>query len=368
MQVSSSILSAVIVLALTVQPTGGDDQPALPMSVATPQGTEIEVTQDTELQLAQNTSSTVSTTSGDEKPLPPVFSKALPQTLAELRQIESHVTNLLPSLKACSVNLRIGQAQGSGVIVSAEGLILTAAHVAGRPGGRVRIVLPDGEELLGQTLGRNRTLDAGMVQINSDRKDWPHCELASMESIKLGDWCIAMGHPGGWDEERGLVTRLGRVIQKTKWYLQTDCELVGGDSGGPLFDMHGRLIGINTRIGEETSFNFHVPISAYHDGWDRLLTGEDYRSHSGAYLGLSGDPRPEGTGLLVTDVYRGTPAEAADIKVGDILMTLQSRQVRDIAQLARLVGEELPGDMVKVEILRDGKPITIDVRLGLRFE
>ena len=132
--------------------------------------------------------------------------------------------------------------------------------------------------------------------------------------------------------------------------------------------MHGRLIGINTRIGEETSFNFHVPISAYHDGWDRLLTGEDYRSHSGAYLGLSGDPRPEGTGLLVTDVYRGTPAEAADIKVGDILMTLQSRQVRDIAQLARLVGEELPGDMVKVEILRDGKPITIDVRLGLRFE
>ena len=368
MQGSSSILSAVIVLVLTVQPTGGDDQPTLPKSLVAPQETELQLTQDAEVQLAQNTSSTVSTTFSNEESLPPVFNKALPQTLAELRQIESRVTSLLPSLKACTVNLRIGQAQGSGVIVSAEGLILTAAHVAGRPGSRVRIVLPDGDELLGQTLGRNRTLDAGMVQINSDRKDWPRCELASMDSIKLGDWCIAMGHPGGWDEERGLVTRLGRVIQKTMWYLQTDCELVGGDSGGPLFDMHGRLIGINTRIGEETSFNFHVPISAYHEGWDRLLTGEDYRSHSGAYLGLSGDPRPAGTGLVVTDVYRGTPAEAADIKVGDILITLQSRQVRDIAQLTRLVGEELPGDVVKVEILRDGKPLTIDVRLGLRFD
>ncbi|MCA9080641.1 MAG: trypsin-like peptidase domain-containing protein [Planctomycetaceae bacterium] len=306
-------------------------------------------------------------TAATEPELPEVFRKALPESIEDLRAMERHVTAMLPKLKACTVNLRVGQAQGSGVIVSADGLVLTAAHVVGRPGRRVRILMPNGDEYLGQSLGRNQTLDAGMVQINSDRKDWPHCELGKFDPIELGDWCLVVGHPGGWDADRGLVSRLGRVIQKTHWYIQTDCELVGGDSGGPLFDMQGRLIGINSRIGEETSFNIHVPISAYNDDWDRLLTGEDFRSHSGAYLGLTGDPDPESGGMKVVEVFRRTPAAEAGIQVGDIIVTFQSKQVRTVQQLAELVGEELAGEAVKIELLRDGKAVTIEVRLGLRI-
>ena len=306
-------------------------------------------------------------TSGVEE-LSSAFRNLVPESLDQLREIEQVTTRLIPQLKECTVNIRVGASQGSGVIVSSDGLILTAAHVVTRPGRRVSIVFQNGDTYRGKVLGRNTTLDAAMVQLESDRTDWPHCELGTMDSFNQGDWCIVLGHPGGYMEERGLVTRLGRVVHKTKWYVQSDCELVGGDSGGPIFDMRGKLIGISTRIGEDTSANFHVPISAYHDGWDRMLASEDYHSHSGAYLGLSGDPVEGGVGLKLTDVYPGTPADVAGLRVGDVVVTVESKRVTDTKQLSELVGEFVPGETVKMEIIRGGKPQTIDVRLGLRFD
>ncbi|MEZ5944444.1 MAG: trypsin-like peptidase domain-containing protein [Planctomycetaceae bacterium] len=312
--------------------------------------------------------STVTTDTSGVEELPTAFRNLVPESLEQLREIEQFTTRLVPQLKECTVNIRVGPSQGSGVIVSSDGLILTAAHVVTRPGRRVSIVFQNGDTYRGKVLGRNTTLDAAMVQLESDRTDWPHCELGTMDSFDQGDWCIVLGHPGGFMEDRGLVTRLGRVVHKTKWYVQSDCELVGGDSGGPIFDMRGKLIGISTRIGEDTSANFHVPISAYHDGWDRMLASEDYHSHSGAYLGLSGDPVEGGVGLKLTDVYPGTPADVAGLRVGDVVVTVESKRVTDTKQLAELVGEFVPGETVKMEIVRNGKPQTIEVRLGLRFD
>jgi serine protease Do len=294
-----------------------------------------------------------------------VFSQALPHTVADLKAIEKHVQELVPKIAACTVNLKIGRAQGTGVIISPEGLILTAAHVAGRPGTSISITMSDGSRVRGTALGRDRTLDASVVQIDSDRKDWPSVPLAD-EAANPGDWCLVLGHPGGYVKDRGLVLRLGRVVDDTDWLIQTDCELVGGDSGGPLCNMRGEVIGINTRIGASVSSNYHVPSEVFRKDWDRLLASEDFRTHSGAYLGVSGIPAPSGRGLLIQKVYPGDPAERAGVEDGDILLSFQGTPVTDLDQLIELVGEEYPQQVVSMVILHQGETKELTVRLGRR--
>jgi len=299
--------------------------------------------------------------------LPEAFSKSVPASIHDLREMQQRITELVPELSACTVNLRIGRAQGTGVIVSEEGLILSAAHVTGRPGQSVVIITADGKQFDGVTLGRNNTLDGSMVRIRSSRKDWPHRSV-SADPVKPGEWCLTLGHPGGFQQDRGLVLRVGRVIEQNDWLIQTDCELVGGDSGGPLFNMHGEVIGINTRIGESTQYNFHVPASAFTRDWERMLASEDFKSHSGAYLGVGGIPAESGRGLLIQVVEPRTPAAREGLEVGDILLAFQGVEVQEINQLITLVGEESPGRTVKLTILREGGEIEISIRLGMRWD
>lgn len=302
----------------------------------------------------------------EKVPLPEAFSKSVPTSLTDLRDIQNHVTGLIPQLTDSVVNLRIGRAQGTGVIVSADGLVLSAAHVTGPPGRRIVVVTADGQKHEGLTLGRNTTLDGSMLRIESDRTDWPHRPIAA-DPIKPGDWCLTLGHPGGFQEDRGQVLRLGRVIEQNDWLIQSDCELIGGDSGGPLFNMHGEVIGINTRIGESTQYNFHVPVPSFTRDWNRFLAGEDFKSHSGAYLGIGGIPAEGGNGLLIQVVESGTPAQREGLQAGDILQTFQGVPVQDLEQLIKLVGEESPGRTVKLTILRDGESQDLSIRLGMRW-
>jgi len=299
-------------------------------------------------------------------PLPEVFFKSVPTSVQELRTIQEHVSRLVPELSPSVVNLRVGRAQGSGVIVSPEGLVLSAAHVTGPPDRRVVVITSDGRQFEGKTLGRNTTLDASMLKIESSRTDWPYQKL-TQNPVRPGNWCLTLGHPGGFQRERGLVLRLGRVVEENNWLIQSDCELVGGDSGGPLFNMAGEVIGINTRIGESTEYNFHVPASAFQRDWERLFAGEDFKSHSGAYLGIGGIPAEGGTGLLIQVVESQTPAERAGIRNGDVLLSFQGVAIQDIEQLISLVGEESPGRTVKLSIRRDGESIELSVRLGMRW-
>jgi serine protease Do len=299
--------------------------------------------------------------------VPEVFAKTAPAGVDDLRRMEQHVQRLSERAIDCTVSVHVGGAQGSGVIVTPDGYVLTCAHVIGRPGRRCSIIFPDGTRRGGETLGLNTMLDAGLVKITDTREGgWPYAAMATRESIKVGDWCVATGHPGGFLEDRRPVLRLGRVIFSGKRILQSDCELVGGDSGGPLFDMRGRVIAVNSRIQDSTSANYHVPISAYSDDWERLIGGEEFQTHSGAFLGMGGEPVDEG--LKVTKVYEGEAADFAGLKVGDIITTFESRRVRELAALTELVGRENPGAVVRLEILREGEPMTLRVRLGMRWD
>ncbi|MFG0332682.1 MAG: S1C family serine protease [Maioricimonas sp. JB049] len=296
----------------------------------------------------------------------PVFRRPAPVTIADLRAIEDRVVELTERVKEYTVSLQIGRAQGTGVIVAPEGYILTAGHVSGKPGRFVTIILPNGERIPGRTLGINDTLDAGLVKITTSRTDWPHAPMGHSEEVKVGDWCLVMGHPGGYDETRGVVARLGRVAFSSNRIMQTDCELVGGDSGGPVFGMNGQIIGINSRIQRDLNHNFHTPIKAFHDSWDRLKEGEQFSVHSGALLGVSGEN--EDDGIRLTRVYPNEPAARAGLEVGDILITFQARRVRSLDELIERVGEELPGARVRVGVIRDGESLEFQMRLGVRWD
>jgi serine protease Do len=189
------------------------------------------------------------------------------------------LTGVADQCRAATVGIVIpGGSMGSGVIISEDGLILTAAHVLPEAGGDVVIVLSDGRQVAGKALGVNRKIDSGMAQItepNTDGTPYPTAPVADSDTMWEGDWCIAFGHGGGVQTDRPAPMRLGRMLQVTsankpvRW-LTTDCTVISGDSGGPLFDLQGNVIGIHSNIGMSVLVNRHVPISAYHAQWDEL--------------------------------------------------------------------------------------------------
>ncbi|NQU26001.1 MAG: trypsin-like peptidase domain-containing protein, partial [Candidatus Nealsonbacteria bacterium] len=200
-----------------------------------------------------------------------------PKNVDELKSIQAQVQKVVAKVLPCTVGVQIGAARGSGVIVSEDGIVMTAGHVVGEPGKDVTFFFADGKTAKGKTLGMYKTADAGLMKI-ADEGKWPFVEKGRSGDLKLGAWCVAVGHPLGYQKERPPVVRVGRVLRSGETVIQTDCPLVGGDSGGPLFDLEGRVIGINSRIGGSTSSNFHVPVDVFHDCWDRLLKGESWET------------------------------------------------------------------------------------------
>ncbi len=294
-----------------------------------------------------------------------IFDGGQPVTLAELRSMQQHQQQLCDKVTACTVGIVIGASHGSGVIISKDGYILTAAHVAGAPNRKATVILPDGREVSGKSLGVYRTLDAGLMKIDKPGP-WPYAELAKSDAVKVGQWCLAAGHPGGFEEGRKPVVRIGRVLLRDKSAITTDCTLVGGDSGGPLFDMQGRVLGINSRIGRYMTANMHVPIAAYHESWDRLVKGDAWGHFLGVgpYLGVQGEP--DSKDAKIARVIPGTPAEKAGVKPGDVILKYNGEGIGDFASLQERVGDSQPGEKVTLEVLRDGKRLQLDVVLVTR--
>jgi serine protease Do len=292
-----------------------------------------------------------------------VLDGAAPAGVADLRAMQTHVQKLTGQLSKCTVGVQVGRAQGSGVVISKEGYVLTAAHVAGQPNQEVTFVFSDGREVNGKTLGLCRTIDAGLMKI-TDPGDYPFAEMGMSDSLKEGQWCLAMGHPGGYQRDRGAVLRLGRIVLLTGDAITTDCTLVGGDSGGPLFDMDGRVIGINSRIAGALTANMHAPISAYKDSWDRLEKGEAWGQFPGqeSYLGVRG--APDAADARIAVVNPGSPAERAGLKVGDVVLKFGDKEITDFQSLRAAVAERQPRDRVNVLVRRGEETLELRVRLG----
>jgi serine protease Do len=244
--------------------------------------------------------------------LPPVFSKEQPESIEDLKAIEDHVQALLPKLEPAVVGVRIGPAQGSGVIVTKDGYVLTAGHVSGLPGRDATVILPDGKTLKAKTLGRNGGIDSGMLKIEGEG-EYPFIEMGKSSDLKKGQWVLAIGHPGGFRANRSPVVRVGRVLFASPEMLRTDCALVGGDSGGPLFDMNGKVIGIHSRIGDSITFNIHVPADTYRQTWARLAKGESW----GGQIGQQALVQSAGGKIVYEKEGKLTKADPTDKKQQD---------------------------------------------------
>lgn len=298
----------------------------------------------------------------------------------ELRDREEKVKAIVKQVMPCVVAVTSADddkpGSGSGVIVNKEGLILTAAHVTEATGNNLTIIFPDGRRVKGTSLGKNRTTDAGMAKITEPAPEggWPFIEMGSSDLLKLGEWVIAMGHPGGFSYERRPPVRLGRVWRRDlDGALFTSCPLIGGDSGGPLFDLEGRVVGIHSSIHGSVEMNRHVAIDTLRFDWDQLAKDRTWGKVS---FNSSNDSRPitgalfdreSRDGVLVKQVFDDLPAAKAGLKSGDVVKKFDGETVTNFHAMQRLLGRRKPGDVVPVAVQRGGESVDLQLELGQRW-
>lgn len=319
----------------------------------------------------------ISTASSQDEPLEispqlkSIFEDGTPTSITDLKAMQEHVVKLTKKVMPAVVGVRVGNASGSGVIISEDGYILTAGHVVQRPNMKVTVIFPDGKRVEGKTLGMQTSRDSGLMKITK-KGSYPYLEMGTSKDVKRGQWIIALGHPGGFDPKRSPPLRIGRVYAKsrTSGMIQTDCVLVGGDSGGPLFDMNGNVIGIHSRINPSTRDgqfvgNFHVPVDVYSETWDKLAAGENIGRPSTTkrpVLGFS--PDTDAIAPTIKTVKKGGPAEKAGLKAGDVILEFDGKKVRTKEALRIVLNRKKPGDKVKVKIRRADKEIELTVEIG----
>ncbi|MFP6873799.1 MAG: trypsin-like peptidase domain-containing protein [Verrucomicrobiales bacterium] len=302
----------------------------------------------------------------------PVFSKPAPESPEDLLAIQKQVRSVLENAKKATVCI-VGNGSGSGVIVSEEGLVLTAGHVSGDPGTKIHVIMPDGTKLEAESLGRSAAADSGLIRITEKGKH-PFVEIAPPATLFRGDWIFSIGHPGGFDKERGIVLRVGRVIHRGNITIQSDCKLIGGDSGGPLFDMLGRVVGIHSRVSKKNEQNFHVTVRAFKRDWDRMLAGEvvtindSYAKieRKGGFLGVKRVSHSKG--VQITGVVKNSPAAQNKLRAGDVITRINGKEVESLNSFRTLINEHGPGEKVLLDILKrwEGGTKQVEVMLGNR--
>ena len=194
--------------------------------------------------------------------------------------------------------------------------------------------------------------------------DLPFAEMGISDVLKEGQWCLATGHPGGYQSDRAPVLRVGRVLLSDQAAITTDCTLVGGDSGGPLFDMDGKVIGINSRIAGPLTANMHVPVNTFKDTWDRLNKGDAWGHFPGhePYIGVRGEQGA--TGAKIASIVPDSPAAKAGLEPGDIVLKLDGADLSDFASLSAAIRERQPGDRIKLIVKRGEETKELRVKLG----
>ena len=265
---------------------------------------------------------------------------------------------------------------GSGFIISDDGYVLTNHHVVVEA-DEILVKLSDRRQLPAKVVGTDAASDLSLLKIEAD--DLPTVRIGDVSQLKVGEWVLAIGSPFGFDHSvtAGIVSAKRRSLGSEQYvpFIQTDVAINPGNSGGPLFNLKGEVIGINSQIYSRTGgymgLSFAIPIDVAMDVVRQLQkTGHVVRGWLGVVvqevdLGLakSFDMRyPEGA--LVADVLPGSPAEEAAIKIGDIIIEFNGETVPSANDLPPLVGVMPIGEKVAVKLLREGKKLVLNVKIG----
>jgi S1-C subfamily serine protease len=195
----------------------------------------------------------------------------------DFAQLQAKIDSILPRIRPAVVSIECGGGSGSGVIVSADGLVLTAAHVIDK-GNELTILYPDGRRFKGKALGSFGPADAAMAQI-VEAGPHPFVNFATGKDLRVNDTVLSLGHPGGFDLQRGTPLRIGHILAIKNHFLQIDSALIGGDSGGPTFDLEGNVIGIHSNIAGPVHINNDSHISSFHLAWESMLAGKHDSQH-----------------------------------------------------------------------------------------
>jgi serine protease Do len=268
------------------------------------------------------------------------------------------------------------QSLGSGLIIASDGFILTNHHVI-EDSKRVIVKLPsDDTEYPAKVIGTDPLLDIALVKI--DAKHLPAASLGDSDQLEIGEWVIAIGNPFGLDSTvtAGIVSAKERRIGESPYesFIQTDAKINPGNSGGPLVNMRGEVVGINSTIfsetGESMGIGFAIPINMIKEILPELKAkGKITRGWIGVSLQRVTKDLAETMGLdqsrgaIVVEVAKNGPAARAGIKVGDVIIEFNGKQIKAAEELPILIARSTPGSKVGVKLLRDKKELTIPVQV-----
>ncbi|RMH37557.1 MAG: Do family serine endopeptidase [Nitrospirae bacterium] len=269
---------------------------------------------------------------------------------------------------------------GSGVLVSPDGYIVTNHHVVGEDAIEAEVRLSDKRRFIARIVGRDQDTDIALLKIESN-EDLPWAPFGDSTRLKVGQWVLAVGNPMGLDRTvtLGVVSGIGRDtvnISKYENFIQTDAAINPGNSGGPLFNLHGEIIGINTAIIHMAQgIGFSIPADMVVHVVEQLRTrGHVVRGWLG--VGIQ-SLTPElankfgvspGRGVLVNEVFKNDPADAAGILPGDIIVSIEGTSVETPKQLSRLIARFGPGETVHIDVIRNGRRHTLPVVMGEKEE
>lgn len=284
---------------------------------------------------------------------------------------------------------------GSGVIVDPKGYIITNNHVVGGA-TKIKVNVAGGEEYTAKVIGADPISDIAVIKI-SESKPFPYAKIGNSKGMKVGDWVLAIGSPFGLEQSvtAGIISTTGRVFKDGGGpsdysifndYLQTDAAINSGNSGGPLVNMNGEVVGINSFISTPTGGNagvgFAVPSHLFVNVYNQILeTGKVSRG----WVGVTMNPLPftsamanffkvkQGTGVLITQLVdeKGEPAETgpaakAGIKVEDVVVAFDGNKIRDTQDFRMAVANTIPGRKVKIKVVRGGMEKELEIVIAER--
>ena len=271
------------------------------------------------------------------------------------------------------------QAEGSGFFIDAAGHIVTNNHVIA-DADTVRVALPDGRELPAEVIGSDPLTDLAVLKV-APPKGQPHVDFADDVKLRVGDWVVAVGNPFGLGGTvtSGIVSAIGGQNRENQYldFIQIDAPINRGNSGGPTFDLKGRVVGVNTAIfspnGGSVGIGFAIPARVAKSTIAQLIKNgsvtrgwlgiqlQEVTTEIAAALGLDADK-----GVLVAEVLEGTPAFKSGLKDGDVILGIDGVDVVDANDLSRRVAALAPGEKIDVRVSRESKLRNIKVTLGER--
>lgn len=286
-----------------------------------------------------------------------------------VRQLQARIRDAARKAAKVTVRIRLGAVRGSGVLISANGFVLTAAHVSRDSGQLAQLRLPDGRRVTAESRGADHQADLGLLKIR-DPGPWPHISRGALSPPAPGPWCLAAGHPADRVQRGPPALRLGKILRSGTQQLITDCTLAPGDSGGPLFDLQGTLLAIHSQSGNNLSHNTHVPVALLPARWRRLVKDRVWghkpaarpTSTAPGYLGVTGDGRT--TEPRIRQVHPHSPAQRAGLRAGDVVRRVGDQPIDSFARLSRTIRRLTPGSIISIDVIRHQRVVTVMVTVG----